>query len=145
MTSGATWYRRLTLSRRRSASRLTSTETSIYLTTSCSVVPSLAVHADTDVNILEFNTQFFFDHQVPHGSVVGTDADQPIPTEAEWKQKAQDIANVINNSGANIVGLVEVENETVVEEVAVASRRPLTGISYFEPTGTAPRGRMSLC
>lgn len=76
-----------------------------------------AAHADTDVSVLAFNTQFFFDHQAPHGNVVGSGPDHPIPTEAQWKDKAQGIADLINNSGANIVGLVEVENEAVVEDL----------------------------
>ena len=73
--------------------------------------------APTEVTILEMNTEFFFDHQAPHGRVVGSNNGPPIPTEAEWKEKAQEIADKIDELGADIVAFVEVENDTVVEEV----------------------------
>ena len=76
-----------------------------------------ATLAATEVTILEMNTEFFFDHQAPHGRVVGSNTGPPIPTEAEWKDKAQNIADMIDDLGADIVALIEVENDTVVEEV----------------------------
>ncbi len=70
-----------------------------------------------DVTFLEMNAEFFFDHQEPHGRVVGTVPNMPVPTEAEWKAKAKRIAQKIDDIGANIVAMIEVENRTVMDEV----------------------------
>jgi endonuclease/exonuclease/phosphatase family metal-dependent hydrolase len=80
--------------------------------------------AATEVTILMMNTEFFFDHLPPHGQVVGSDDGPPVPTESEWKNKAQGIAQIIDSTGADLVGLVEVENETVVEEVRLRLSDP---------------------
>ena len=67
----------------------------------------------TDVVIMTLNTEFFFDHQQPHGQVVDADP----PTQAEFEAEAQSIADFISSSGANLIGLTEIENEAVVGEV----------------------------
>ena len=39
--------------------------------------------AVAEVTLLEMNVEWFFDHEVPHGTVVGRFASVPVPTEAE--------------------------------------------------------------
>jgi cyclophilin family peptidyl-prolyl cis-trans isomerase/endonuclease/exonuclease/phosphatase family metal-dependent hydrolase len=71
--------------------------------------------ADIDINILLLNTEFFFDNEAPHGGVVGDS--RPVPTAEAYRAEAKAIAELIDAHGANIVGLVEVENRAVVEAV----------------------------
>lgn len=77
------------------------------------ILVSVGAYAQTDVVIMTLNTEFFFDNQPPHGRVV---VNNP-PTQAEYHAKAQSIADFINTSGANLVGLTEIENQAVVDEV----------------------------
>jgi len=74
---------------------------------------SVTAHGQTDVVVMTLNTKFFFDDQAPHGQVVDDDP----PTQAEFQTEAQNIADFIDNSGANLIGLTEIENQAVVEEV----------------------------
>lgn len=85
---------------------------------------SSTLWAATEVTILELNTEWFFDHQPAHGRVVGSASGPPVPTEQEWKAEAQLIADFIDQQGADIVGLVEVENEAVVNEVRSRLNNP---------------------
>lgn len=48
--------------------------------------------------ILSMNTEFFFDHEAPHGQVVGSSSNNPIPTEQEWKAEAKVIAKKIDST-----------------------------------------------
>lgn len=82
--------------------------------------------------ILSMNTEFFFDHEAPHGEVVGSSNGPPIPTEQEWKTKAKAIAKKIDSTYANIVGLAEVENQRVVEEVKANLHNPASWHVVFE-------------
>ena len=71
--------------------------------------------ADVDIDIFLLNTEFFFDAEEPHGEVIGKSV--PVPTAEQYEAKAKTIAEVIDTHKANIVGLVEVENQAVVEKV----------------------------
>lgn len=82
--------------------------------------------------ILSMNTEFFFDHEPPHGQVVGSSSTNPVPTEQQWKAKAKAIAKKIDSTYANIVGLVEVENQRVVEEVKANLHNPASWNVVFE-------------
>ena len=71
--------------------------------------------ADVEIDIFLLNTEFFFDSEDPHGEVVGKSV--PVPTAEQYEAKAKTIAELIEAHKANIVGLVEVENRTVLEKV----------------------------
>ena len=71
--------------------------------------------ADIEINILLLNTEFFFDNEEPYGKVVGESL--PVPTAEQYEAKAKAIAGLIDAHQANLVGLVEVENQAVVEKV----------------------------
>ena len=71
--------------------------------------------ADVEINIFLLNTEFFFDSAEPHGKVVGESL--PVPTAEQYEAKAKAIAGLIDAHQANVVGLVEVENQAVVEKV----------------------------
>ena len=70
---------------------------------------------DIEIDIFLLNTEFFFDTKEPHGAVVGKSV--PVPTAEQYETKAKAIAGLIDVHKANIVGLVEVENRTVLEKV----------------------------
>lgn len=78
----------------------------------CSFGPAIG---DIEIDIFLLNTEFFFDHKEPHGEVVGEAV--PVPTAEEYEAKAKTIAELIDTHNANIVGLVEVENRSVLEKV----------------------------
>lgn len=71
--------------------------------------------ADVDIDIFLLNAEFFFDSEEPHGEVVGQSV--PVPTAEEYETKAKTIAELIETHKADIVGLVEVENQAVLEKV----------------------------
>ncbi|MCZ6681286.1 MAG: peptidylprolyl isomerase [Candidatus Poribacteria bacterium] len=71
--------------------------------------------ADVEINLFLLNTEFFFDNEEPHGSVVGKSV--PVPTLEQYEAKAIAIAELIDKHEANLVGLVEVENRAVLEKV----------------------------
>ena len=78
----------------------------------CSLGPAIG---DIEIDIFLLNTEFFFDSEEPHGEVVGKSVS--VPTAEEYETKAKTIAGLIDTHKANIVGLVEVENQTVLEKV----------------------------
>ena len=78
----------------------------------CSLDPAIG---DIEIDIFLLNTEFFFDNAEPHGEVVGKSV--PVPTPEQYEAKAKTIAELIDTHKANIVGLVEVENRTVLEKV----------------------------
>ena len=71
--------------------------------------------ADVDIDIFLLNTEFFFDTEEPHGEVVGKSV--LVPTAEQYEAKAKTIAELIDTYKADIVGLIEVENQAVVEKV----------------------------
>ncbi len=71
--------------------------------------------ADVEIDIFLLNTEFFFDSDEPHGEVIGKSV--PAPTAEQYEAKAKTIAELIETHKANIVGLVEVENQAVLEKV----------------------------
>ena len=77
--------------------------------------PIGGVIADIEINILLLNAEFFFDNVEPHGNVVGNS--RAVPTAEAYEAKAKAIAELIDTHQANLVGLVEVENQAVVEKV----------------------------
>ncbi len=77
--------------------------------------PIGGVIADIEINILLLNAEFFFDNVEPHGRVVGDS--RAVPTAEAYEAKAKAIAELIDTHQANLVGLVEVENQAVVEKV----------------------------
>lgn len=99
---------------------------SIVFALACASVPA------EELIILSMNTEFFFDHEAPHGNVVGSSNGPPIPTEQQWKAKAKAIAKKIDSTYANIVGLTEVENKKVVEEVKANLHNPASWHIVFE-------------
>ena len=78
----------------------------------CSLCPAVG---DIEIDIFLLNTEFFFDSEEPHGKVVGKSV--PVPTAEEYEAKAKTVAELIDIHKANIVGLVEIENRTVLEKV----------------------------
>ena len=73
--------------------------------------------ATTDLTILAMNTNFLFDHLQPHGRVVGAGNGPPVPTATQWQTRARGFAQRINAVDADLVGLVEIENDRVVDEI----------------------------
>lgn len=71
--------------------------------------------ADVEIDIFLLNTQFFFDTEEPDGEVAGKSV--PVSTAEQYETKAKTIARLIDTHKADIVGLVEVENRAVLENV----------------------------
>lgn len=75
---------------------------------------SVSVYGQT---FMVFNVQWFWDEETPHeGSVVQDFDDFPF-SKRFVDLKAYAIANLIVRSGADVVGLVEVENENALDRI----------------------------
>ena len=72
------------------------------------------------VTVISINTEFFWDANEPHeGRIVGYGQDENIkpPTSKEFEIEAFAFAKTIEAQNADIVGLVEIENEVVAKAI----------------------------
>jgi DNA/RNA endonuclease YhcR with UshA esterase domain len=98
-------------------------------------LPTLAATGSDEFSIMTWNVENLFDTRDPHPS------DPPRPKASEYKQSIAKVANTIVASGApTIVGLQEVENIGVLEDIA--EHEALAGYDYVPALieGTDSRG-----
>jgi predicted extracellular nuclease len=82
---------------------------------SLSLLVLAELNAQTEVNIMSLNTEWFWDSENPHEGTIAFGPRGNPPTEMEVKLEAYSIARIISEYKANIVGLIEVENQTVAD------------------------------
>jgi len=98
-------------------------------------LPTLAATSSDEFSIMTWNVENLFDTREPHPN------DPPRPKASEYKLSIAKVANTIVDSGAStIVGLQEVENIGVLEDIA--EHEALAGYDYVPSLieGTDGRG-----
>lgn len=80
-----------------------------------SLIFSFFVQATT---VLSLNTEWFWDGQEPHEGQIAVGPSGIPPSKKQVELEAFVIAQIINHRKADIVGLVEVEGESVVKKIA---------------------------
>ena len=88
----------------------------------CVILPILLlvtaqVCAQNRVVVMSINTEWFWDSEEPHEGSVAIGPRGNPPTENEVNLEAYTIARFITEQNANIVGLIEVENQNVVDKI----------------------------
>jgi len=98
-------------------------------------LPQLQEPGPDQFSVATFNVENFFDHRAPH-----LPSDPPRPTRSEYERKRDQIVRTIVALGApTIVGLQEVENVGVLEDVAV--QPALAGYGYQAALIEGPSSR----
>ena len=73
--------------------------------------------ANDQFKIMAFNAEWLWDHKEPHDGNVCEKRLHCIPSKKEYKERITAITNNIENFGASIVGLSEIENKAVAEDI----------------------------
>lgn len=71
------------------------------------------------MTFVSLNTEWLWDDSEPHeGQIIGTPDNPAVPTAKEYQLEAYAIAKTIEQLDADVVGLIEVENQAVVDTIA---------------------------
>jgi predicted extracellular nuclease len=99
------------------------------------VLPSLTPTSSDEFSIMTWNVENLFDTRTPHP------ADPPMLKPAEYRLRIEKVANTIKTAGAPlIVGLQEVENIAVLEDIAAQEILAEYGYEPLLIEGTDSRG-----